>query len=276
MAVVTYEHVDSRERANGGVDRIYIARGSDSDIDIKTQILADAPSTHDGFNRKDGLISCSPLRITGAGDGWWLVTVPYSVGAWGFNVGSESYTFDTSGGTQHITHSRGMVAKYAASGTAPDIGTSTGGGPIGATADGVAGVDIPVPQFEWEETHIFSWGSIDNTYKDRLAELTGRINNASFKGSQAKEVLFLGCRGARLPDNTAALTFKFAKSRNATGLEVGSITGIAKKGWEYLDVKYETKELGSGADKILVQQPKYVYIHKIFVDDDFSALGIGT
>jgi hypothetical protein len=77
-----------------------------------------------------------------------------------------------------------------------------------------------------------------------------------------------------LPDNTGAITFRFAKSKNVTGLVVGDITGIDKKGWEYLDVFYEPKDIGSFPDKITIMVPKYVYIHRVTFKGDFSDLGI--
>jgi hypothetical protein len=270
------EAVVSRSRSGGVVDLIYILHGTDDDTEVRDAVLvgssAIAPTTYDGLQRQDSEIQIDPLVVdSAAGSGWWTVRVPYSVAEWGFNIGTDSYTFDTSGGTQHITHSRNVAAKYPDA--APDIGGANGG-PIGATADGVAGVDWPVGQYEWEETHIFSWADINDAYKDAVALLTGRVNDATFRNCDAGEALFLGARGGKLPDETAAITFRFAKSPNATDLNVGEITGIDKEGWQYLDVIYEPKELGADPNQIVIQQPKFVYVHDIAFRGDFSTLGI--
>jgi hypothetical protein len=267
------ESVSSRSLSGGVIDLVYFFYGTDDDAEVLTAALSASPTTHNGLERKSNDISITPIFVE-SNEGWWEARVPYGVAEWGFNVGSDSYSFDTSGGIQHLTQSYELVAKYPTGAPLGTTGENNGGAPIGATADGVAGVDLPVGQFEWEETHIFSWGDIDDTYKDKLAELTGRTNDATFQNCAEGEALFLGARGGKLPDNTGAITFRFAKSKNVTGLVVGDITGIDKKGWEYLDVFYEPKDIGSFPDKITIMVPKYVYIHRVTFKGDFSDLGI--
>jgi len=48
-------------------------------------------------------------------------------------------------------------------------------------------------------------------------------------------VLFLGATGSERgegPDDDWEITFRFAANPNQTGLSVGSISGISKKGWK--------------------------------------------
>jgi hypothetical protein len=261
----------SRSRSGGVIDLIYIFSGTDDDADVLAATLSNAPSTHDSLVRQDNDIQIEPLTVSD-GSGWWTSRVPYSVAQWGFQTGTDSFTFDTSGGTFHTTHSREVLNSYAAAGgTAPDIGT-TNGGPIGQNGEGV---DVFVPKDEWEETHIFSWGDIDSIH-DTVKELTARTNDASWRGHDEGEVIFLGARGGRLPDNTAAITFRFADGKNVTDLQVGDIGPISAKAWEYVDVHYEDVELGTGADKILAKQPKYVYVHRLYFKGTFTDLGIGS
>ena len=63
-------------------------------------------------------------------------------------------------------------------------------------------------------------------------------------------------------------------SPNRTGITVGDITGIAKKGWEYLWVRYEDAE--DSTAKTLVKRPVAAYVEKVYESGDFAALGIGT
>ena len=142
--------------------------------------------------------------------------------------GDSSYSFDTGGGTQHITHGKQTVGTYAPVGkTAPDFD-----GAIGVTRDRVEGVDITVPVYRFSETHVTTDAQVTASYKGTLFNLTGKTNNGSFKGFAAGEVLFLGASGSKRSDGDWEIPFNFAASPNKTGLAIGSITGIAKKGWE--------------------------------------------
>ena len=57
-----------------------------------------------------------------------------------------------------------------------------------------------------------------------------------------------------------------------TGLVIGEITDIAKKGWEYLWVRYTDVE--DTTAKALVKRPAAVYIEKVYLDGDFADLGV--
>ncbi|MBC7326197.1 MAG: hypothetical protein H5T99_12950, partial [Moorella sp. (in: Bacteria)] len=70
------------------------------------------------------------------------------------------------------------------------------------------------------------------------------------------------------------ITFKFAASPNKTNITIGDITGIAKKGWEYLWVLYEDAE-DTNAQR-LVKRPVAAFVEQVYPYGDFSQLGIGT
>jgi len=104
--------------------------------------------------------------------------------------------------------------------------------------------------------------------------LTGKVNDAAFKGLAAGECLFLGASGSKRGEEDWEITFRFAASLNRTGISVGSITGIAKKGWEYLWVRYaDVEDAGSNT---LVKQPVAAYVEQVYEYGNFAALGIGT
>ncbi len=63
------------------------------------------------------------------------------------------------------------------------------------------------------------------------------------------------------------------RSPNRTGISVGPITGIAKKGWEYLWVRYADVE--DTASNTLVKQPVAAYVEKVYEEASFAGLGIG-
>jgi hypothetical protein len=187
-------------------------------------------------------------------------------------AGSEelsAFSFDTTGGTIHITQSLSTVQKY---GTAPNnykgaINVSRDGGNI--TVDGV---DIVSPTYSFSETHYFAPEDVDNDYKGHIFSLTGKVNNATFKGLLAGECLFLGASGSQRGTGNWEITFNFAGMPNRTGITVGDITSIAKKGWEYMWVEYsETKDSVTSA---LVKTPSAAYIEQVYEYGDFDDLGI--
>lgn len=55
---------------------------------------------------------------------------------------------------------------------------------------------------------------------------------------------------------------------------MGNITGISKKGWEYLWVRYVDAE--DAAAKAFVKKPQAVYVERVYEEGDFSGLGIAT
>jgi len=111
-------------------------------------------------------------------------------------------------------------------------------------------------------------------YKAALFFLTGAVNNAPFRGFAAGEVLFLGASGSKRGQDDWEIRFRFAASPNVTGLVVGSITGINKRGWEYLWGRYADAE--DTAAKALVKRPVAAYVEQVYPYGDFSGLGIGT
>ena len=53
----------------------------------------------------------------------------------------------------------------------------------------------------------------------------------------------------------------------------GNITGISKKGWEYLTVLYEDAK--QDTPKKILPKPVAVYVNKVYGESNFSGLGIG-
>ena len=73
-------------------------------------------------------------------------------------------------------------------------------------------------------------GQLTGTYKATLLFLTGRVQDAAFKGLAKGEVLFLGLSGAKRGYEDWEITFRFAASPNVAGLQLGNIAGIDKNG----------------------------------------------
>ena len=265
MPITVHEKWESRESTEGespSIDLIYIVRGTADDLAAKAALAAASPVLYDGLVRQS-------LHIERVAEDIWEGAVHYGK-LQPPETGDSSYQFDTGGGTQHITQSLQTVGRYAPPGkVAPDFQ-----GAIGVTHDNVEGVDITVPVYNFSETHYIAAGLVTEGYKATLFFLTGKVNADPFRGFAAGEVLFLGASGSKRGEEDWEITFRFAASPNVQNLTIGGINGIAKKGWEYLWVRYADDEDTNA--KVLVKKPIGVYVERVYENGDFSGLGIGT
>lgn len=205
------------------------------------------------------------------GDNAWQVQVTYEKE--GANDGESplkrSRSFDTTGGTQHMTQAF-EESRYGTD--AVDQKKA-----IAVDSNGVNGVDVIVPQLQWQETYEVPDAYVTSAWIRGVAGVTGTTNNATFRGFERGEVLFVGCTGSHEWDEQKgngpwSLSFRFIASKNVTNETVGDITGISKRGHEYLWVRYEEDVTGSQ----LLKKPKAVYVNRVYRESDFSLLGIGS
>jgi len=189
--------------------------------------------------------------------------------------------FDTTGGSQHKTQAEDEIGYTSNLLVSPPYQYRA----IGVDGDSVAGVDIVSPALQWTEEYEVPDGYVTTAYIKEVSRLTGTVNNGSFRTFPAGEVLFVGCTGSQEWDDRRGngpwkLSYKFIASPNAgTGqtlpaITVGSITGIEKKGHEYMWVRYEAES--DSVSKTLLKKPKYVYVNKVYREASFSGLGIGV
>lgn len=211
------------------------------------------------------------------GDDAWQLEVTYtSMGADGDEQQqplNRSRSFETGGATTHITQGLSET-KY---GDGPDMN-----GAIGVSSDGVAGVDIVVPQLTWTETYDVPSRYVTPGYIGVVHSLTGTVNNSPFRQFAAGEVLFLGCSGSQQWDSQKGdgpwnLSYKFSASPNAgEGETLPAITygvgSVSKKGHEYVWVRYEDNV----EDFSLIKVPVAAYVNKVYREASFASLGIGV
>jgi len=270
MPITVEERAESRESTTGdsaSVELQYVIRGTASDLEAKVALGDAAPVLYDGLPRESRRVSPVFVDINNPDGSIWEGVARYGRTPRPA-TGESEFSFDTGGGTQHVTQSLATVGRHAAPGqTAPNFS-----GAIGVTRDSVEGVDITVPVFNWTETHYLDDVYVTGSYKASLFRLTGKVNQAGFRGFEPGEVLFLGASGSRRGDEDWEITFRFAASPNRRSLTVGEITGIRKRGWEYLWVRYADAE----DEGVLVKRPVGVYVEQVYEYGDFRQLGIGT
>ncbi len=260
--IITRELFSSREGDSDAQTFRYLVSGSDDGEAMRAQLLLDSPSFHDTVSREDQKIDLNRIDTLK-----WLAEISYKKAppAEQLEKGDQIFTFDTGGGTTHITNSIATANKYP--GGAPDFK-----GAILVHKGGIDGVDVVVPSYRFTEVKVLTAAQVSSAYKAIVFGLTGQTNDASFKGFSAKEVLFMGAQGQQRGDDGWEVTFNFAASPNLTGLTFGDVVAVAKKGWEFLWVNY--KDIVDA--NVLVKQPKSVHVETIYDEGDFSALLIGT
>jgi hypothetical protein len=193
-------------------------------------------------------------------------------------------SFDTGGGTQHITQSQpvgeGQTLDFE---SRYPSGAANQSGAIGVDGDSVNGVDIVVPALTWTETYDVPHQFVTAQYIKNLSKVTGTVNANTFRTFPAGEILFLGASGSQEWDSDKGdgpwnLSYKFVQSPNAGSgktlppLTIGSITGIEKDGHDYLWVRYEDAVQSNA----LIKRPKAVYVNQVYRRENFAQLGIGV
>lgn len=283
MSLVWVEDGDSRQativrrgrKAASSYAKSYKIFGTADDTVLHSAINAEV-SANGRYWQYPGVpgvqLMAESYSVSYLGDEAWQLTINYE------KTGADddataplkrARSFDTTGGTQHKTQAE---AESRFGSNAPDQQKA-----IGVDSNGVNGVDIVVPQLSWQESYDVPNSYVTSAWIRGVAGVTGTTNNAAFRGFEAGEVLFLGCSGSQEWDDQKgsgpwSLSFRFAASQNVTGQTIGDITGISKKGHEYLWVRYED----AVSSNSLLKKPRAVYVNKVYKDSNFSTLGIGT
>ena len=274
MAITVFETPESRRRSGDSFELVLKVDGTTDDIEARWAVLTQTPVLWDGLIRQAPTIEPDDSGISGL----WDATVTYDKNDKPREIGDCSVSWSTGGGTQKITQAIATVGKYAPPGmTAPE-----NYGAIGARPDGtVEGVDVLVPDFRWTETYTVNPGMLTWGYAMTCAYLTRCVNNHGFRGFAAGEVQFRGAQAnARLtgtveqPQLTADISYEFAAQPNVVNQTIGTIVGIAAKGWEHIDVRYEQTD--DAAAVKTTPRPIAVYVHQVYPYASFGGLGIGT
>lgn len=253
------ERFDSRPAALGEsptAELRYVVQGTEDDAEVKSLVALTAPLSYAGLRRQS-------IRVEPLGGGIWDAGVQYG------RRGSEpQFTFDTGGGTAHLTHSLQTVERSSA----PGHGTPDFQQAIGVNEDRIEGTDVTIPVFNFTETHYFAPEVVDDAFKAVLYQLTGRVNHAAWRNFGIGEVLFLGASGSQRGEEDWEITFRFAASPTVELLEIGAIVVELKLGWEYLWVRFA--DAVDEDAQALVKRPTAAYVEQVYEFGDFSLLGI--
>lgn len=241
---------------------IFVLTGhGNDDIAAKTELLANVPATYDGLYFHE----VSSFERTG--NDVWEAACLYK------NQEPDAcvISFDTSGGTQHVTQSLETISRTAFAGkTAPNFN-----GAVGVTHDDVEGCDIRIRglQFSITETYDISWLTFARV--QLLYLMTTTVNDRLWKGFARGECQFLGAQGSGKLTDKLEVTFNFLGSPNITFSYEDSTTGahnIAKEGHHYIWCRYEDDD--DDMAKARIKSPVAVYVERFYEYTNFNNLGI--
>jgi len=241
----------------------YTAAGSNDGAYVRAYAIAATPTI---VSLIDGIVYRQDVSVDPVGYEQWKVTVPYARNKQ--DTGSYRLTFDTTGGTIHVSASKETIGKYPAA-TAPDYKQL-----IGVNKDDVVGADIVIPALKISVHFNHPAAIITLARIKYLQSITGMVNSAAFLTFAAGEVLFLGASGSEGTDAETEVTYQFAMSANASGLTIGDVASIVKKGHELAWIKYKDAVDTVGSDDLPVKAPEFVYIERVYDTVDL-ALGLG-
>jgi hypothetical protein len=255
------EHTDSTANPPTYTER-WKATGTTSQAYVQSfAVSATAGVVATGY----GILYRQDIRVSQSAYNQFDVEIPYA--ARKKEVGTWTWDYDTTGATIHITTSKETIASYPV-GTAPDHKQS-----IGVNGDNVEGTDKVLPALKINVTYKHPSGVITLPQVKVIASITGSVNSTPMLTFAPGELLFLGSRGSDGTEAEATATYMFAASSNVTGLTIGDITGVAKKGWETAWIRFKDDVDGGEPTRV----PQYVYVERIYDDFDLaSILGFGS
>lgn len=276
----TLEEQSGRALSGGRIERTYLVCDAADELTAEAFVLAHSqvPTAFGTRDQRNATARESTSKLEE-----WTVTVEWaepgtddsSGGAGEEEPGGGNpstptdppvYTFSTQGSTALFVQSLQTVGTYAASGGPPAPDFNQG---IGWNGTNFEGVQVTTPAYAFGETHALTVAQ-GNALKSTLYNVTGAVNSGAFRGFAADEVLCLGATGRQQGINPWSIALAFAAAPNLTGLSAGSITGIAKKGWEYLWALYEKQD--DATAKFITPKIRAAYVERVYRRVSFAGL----
>lgn len=249
----------------------WLAFGTDDDNEVLSHAEANTPTTYDLMDR--GKIDVHELATD-----IWEVMVNYSrekndpkrETPPGGTV-EESFSIATT--DEPVQHALTTIGTYP---TAIDVAQAV---KFNAISKQIDGLSAPRPQSAFSISFTTPNGYISASYRNAIEGLAGKVNDATFRGRDAGEVLFRGVEGQQNSTGESRLTFHFEVKKNRTvsvgnPLTIAGITvpnGTLIEGWEVIYPIYEHDE-DATAKRIV---PKAVaLVHQRLIERaDFTVLG---
>lgn len=251
----------------------YVITGTTDKIDAYNALVTDAgvPLKIGSFDRVD-----AECTVEEDGNGVWIGKAVYALPSPGNQTqNSFSISFDISGQTQKVFQSKKTQGTYAAGDNTPrDFG-----GAINVREDHtIEGVDILIPYLSYQVTYTYPTNQVNSTFIGNLYRTVGKINDSGFGGFLAGELLLTKVAGQRRDDKNWDVSYSFAASEEKHDVQIGTgddmITVAIKRGWDYLWVYYQQKQVGVDPDYYIVSSPVSAYVEQVYDEANYGVLGI--
>lgn len=188
------------------------------------------------------------------------------------DVDELDYSYNTTGGTSHLSYSLATLGRAGAN-------LRDFGGGIGWNGEGFDGVDVVTPRVEFSISVNWPSSFFTQAYRLTLANATGSINSALWHGFAAGCVLFKGVQanprsfkrtlsdGSTVNDYYWRAVYQF-EAAPATSVVFNGTT-LVKRGFDYL---WKLSEKIEGANGNLETQVVQVNVEQVYPEFDFSNL----
>lgn len=258
-------NIEDGDNATTGSSNLYfLAEGSDDYADV-VAAFGEIPIVYDGLPRQR-------IRREHLGGGYWNLTAEYSP------VDQQTtplqqgdpprIEYDTTGGDRVLrTHST-LIQGYAGSG----IGTVADFGGGINVVDGVPqGVEVESGGGTITITQVITPAQASEAYLRKLLVYAKKVTNSSaFLFCAAGEARFMGGRVSSRGDGNYDLTRIYQVAENVTSGSYAGVTGINKKGWEYIWAALERQP--DNTTKVMVPRVVGVYVHELYPAINFAEL----
>lgn len=266
MPLTKFDEVpDARENLEHppAITTRYLAVGLDQATGVEMAVLGGGLLAAQIVHALHGILYRQPIRVVRIGYNVHEVHVEWAQRKWA--PLERTWRGRTTGGTQKII---GSLATVASSENAPDFNKL-----IGVNADGtVEGTEVIVPALQLSIDTVYPLGFVDLFRMKLWSYNTGKTNAAPFEGWQIGEVLYEGTEFEDGTNSPTRVTHNVSISPNLTNVTIAGLTGINKKGWEFLWFRVVEETNVAGGITYPVKRATHYYVEQIYQTVDLATI----
>lgn len=181
------------------------------------------------------------------------------------DVGDIRIRIAGSGSTARLTHDLGTVEVQG------DLTIAELAGAINVNQDGEAeGVDVYIPTDSMTIERGLAPGTLTLAYIANLRAARGRVNDATWQGFAAGEVLFTDYEASSGNAEVDRISYTFELEPNINGFQTAGYTFVNKKGHDYVSigtaVKYDKTK------NVKYPVARWAAIHQVYLRANFTSV----